>query len=31
VELKERQSDDFNLWQGVLDKWSPICCEFEQV
>lgn len=31
VELKERQSDDFNLWQGVLDKWSPITCDFERV
>ena len=31
VELKERQSDDFNLWKGVLDKWSPITCDFERV
>ena len=22
VELKERQSDNFKLWQGVLHKWS---------
>ncbi len=31
VELKERQSDDFKLWQGVLDKWSPISCDFDRV
>jgi hypothetical protein len=30
VEITERQSDDFNLWQGLLDKWSPICCDFDQ-
>ncbi len=28
VELKERQTDNFNLWQGVLDKWSPFNCDF---
>jgi hypothetical protein len=26
MELKERQTDNFKLWQGVLDKWSLSCC-----
>ncbi len=29
VELKEQQSNDFILWQGVFEMWSPICCDFE--
>jgi hypothetical protein len=28
VELKERPTDNFKLWQGVLDKWSPVNCDF---
>ena len=28
VELKERPTDNFKLWQGVLDKWSPFNCDF---
>ena len=31
VEIKDRQSDDFRLWRGMLDRWSPIGCDFEQV
>ena len=27
VELKERQSDNFKLWRGVLNKWSLINCD----
>ena len=30
VEFKDRHSDDFKLWRGVLDKWSPISCDFER-
>ncbi len=26
IELKERQTDNFKLWQGVLNKWSLFCC-----
>ena len=29
VELKERQSDNFKLWQGVLKKWSLFSSDFE--
>ena len=28
VELRERPTDNFKLWQGVLDKWSPVNCDF---
>jgi len=28
VELRERPTDNFKLWQGVLDKWSPFNCDF---
>ncbi len=27
VELKERQCDNFNLWPGVLEKWSLFNCD----
>jgi hypothetical protein len=29
VEITEQQSDDFILWQGIFEMWSPICCDFE--
>ena len=31
VELKERQTDNFNLWQGEFDKWSLFNCDLERV
>ena len=31
LELKEQQSDDFRLWQGVLNRWSLVKCDFERV
>ncbi len=31
VELKERQSDSFKLWQGEFDKWSLFNCDFERI
>jgi hypothetical protein len=30
VEIKERQSGDFNLWHEALDNWSPICCDLDK-
>jgi len=31
VEIIDRQSDDFRRWRGVLDRWSPIGCDFDRV
>ncbi len=31
VELKERQTNDFKLWQGEFDNWSLFNCDFERV
>jgi hypothetical protein len=31
VELKERQSDNFKLWQGILNRWSLFNCDLEGV
>lgn len=30
LEIKERESDDFGLWQGELGRWSLYSCDFEQ-